>query len=97
MLTIRQSFIAISVMACAAGTALAAPMASYTTSVRLHDGKHVTCAVNQPAAAPTGGTSTLTKRERTEAEVKATARLRRWPGDKTAYPSPTTAPHVECW
>lgn len=97
MSIIRQSFVGIFVMICAMGTPLAAPPASYTTTVRLHSGKQVTCAVNEPAAAPAGSTSTLTRRERTEAQVKATARLRRRTGDRNAYPSPTTAPHVQCW
>ena len=97
MSIIRQSLIATFVMVCAVGAALAASPTSYTTTVRLHSGKHVTCAVNKPAAAPAGGTSTLTRRERTEAQVKATARLRRRTGDRNAYPSPTTAPHVQCW
>ncbi|MFM0412384.1 MULTISPECIES: hypothetical protein [Paraburkholderia] len=97
MSIIRQSFVGTFVMICAMGTALAAPPASYTTTVRLHDGKWVTCAVNKPADVPAGSTSTLTRRERTEAQVKATARLRRRTGDENAYPSPTTAPHVQCW
>ncbi|MFM0198116.1 hypothetical protein PQQ65_34200 [Paraburkholderia strydomiana] len=99
MSIIRQSFVGTFVMICAVGTVLAAPPASYTTTVRLHSGKQVMCAVNEPAAAPAAGaqTLTLTASERNEAEVAATAILRRQAGNRNAYPSPTTAPHVQCW
>ena len=52
MSTIRHALVAICVTAGAAGTALAAPDARYTTTVQLHDGKQVTGAVNEPTTAP---------------------------------------------
>jgi hypothetical protein len=61
--------------------------------VQLRDGKQVTCAINEQTAAPAGGTPTLTTGERNEAEIAATAALRRQAGNKNAYPSPATSPH----
>lgn len=97
MSTNRSNFVAVCVIAGATGTAFAAAPAGYTTTVQLRDGKQATCTVNKPAAVPAGSTSSLTRRERTEAQVAATARLRRRPGDRNAYPNSTTAPHVQCW
>jgi hypothetical protein len=76
--------------------AFATPRTSYTTNVRLHDGKHVECAVNQSLPIILSSRPGLTTRERNEAEIDATARLRRVFRSKNQYPSPGTAPHVQC-
>ena len=49
---------------------------SYTMDVRLHDGKPVRCAVNQPLAPPNPPGPALTTRERNEAEVLALQPMR---------------------
>ena len=76
--------------------AFATSRTSYTINVQLHDGKHVECAVNQSLPITLSSRPPLTTRERNEAEIDATARLRRIFRDKNQYPSPGTAPHVEC-
>jgi hypothetical protein len=73
---------------------------SYTTDVRLKDGKAVRCAVNEAAEAagsPSAGTPPLTLRERNEAEVLATQPLRLLSGPWSPYPDPDTAPTLSCY
>jgi hypothetical protein len=73
---------------------------SYTTDVRLKDGKAVRCAVNEAAEAagsPPAGTPPLTLREQTEAEVLATQPLRLLSGPFSPYPDPDTAPTLSCY
>ena len=73
---------------------------SYTTDVRLKDGKAVRCAVNNAAEAaglPPAGTPPLTQRERNEAEVLATQPLRLLSGPFSPYPDPDTAPRLNCY
>lgn len=88
----------VAVCACMAitGVAVAAPVAGYSTTVRLHDGRQVECRVNEGGGTATEARQTLTRPERNEAEIIATARLRLKPGNRNAYPDPTTAPHVQC-
>lgn len=83
------TLIASRMMAGAANAALAEPDASYTTTMRLRDGMQGTYAVNEPAATPVSGaqTQTLTASERNEAEIAATAILRRNAG-KECLPTP---------
>ncbi len=70
---------------------------SYVTTVLLHDGKQVVCAVNDVRPIQAGDRSqTLTTAELNEAQIDATARLRRHPGNKNLYPSASTAPYVDC-
>jgi hypothetical protein len=75
---------------------------SYTTDVRLKDGKAVRCAVNEATEAaeasgsPPAGTPPLTLRERNEAEVLATQPLRLLSGPFSPYPDPDTAPTLSC-
>lgn len=69
---------------------------AYTTTVRLPDGKVVTCDVNEsPAdtAPPENGLSVTQERQ---AEVLATQRLRVLSGPYSPYPTPYTAPIVHC-
>ncbi|SOF01810.1 hypothetical protein SAMN05446635_9925 [Burkholderia sp. OK233] len=83
--------------AAAVGSALGASSISYVTTVHLHDGKQVVCAVNESRTMQAGDRSqALTTAELNEAQVDATARLRRHPGNKNEYPSSSTAPHVDC-
>jgi hypothetical protein len=70
---------------------------SYTTDVRLKDGKAVRCAVNEAAGSPFAGTPPLTLRERNEAEVLATQPLRLLSGPWSPYPDPDTAPTLNCY
>ena len=73
---------------------------SYTTDVRLKDGKAVRCAVNEATEAagfPLAGTPPLTQRERNEAEVLATQPLRLLSGPFSPYPDPDTAPRLSCY
>lgn len=62
----------------------AAPQPGYVTTVQLHDGKRVTCFVNEPAStlSSSNDQQALTTSERNEAEVVATAALRRTPRDR---------------
>ncbi|MGF6992887.1 hypothetical protein P3T25_001231 [Paraburkholderia sp. GAS32] len=67
------------------GTAsAAAPQPGYVTTVQLHDGRRVTCSVNEPASIPSlsNDQQALTARERNEAEIVATAALRRIPKNR---------------
>jgi hypothetical protein len=70
---------------------------SYTTDVRLKDGKAVRCAVNEAVGPPPAGTPPLTLRERNEAEVLATQPLRLLSGPWSPYPDPDTAPALSCY
>lgn len=70
---------------------------SYTTDVRLKDGKAVRCAVNEAAVSPPAGTPPLTLREKNEAEVLATQPLRLLSGPWSPYPDPDTAPQLSCY
>ena len=70
---------------------------SYTTDVRLKDGKAVRCAVNEAAGSPPAGTPPFTLRERNEAEVLATQPLRLLSGPWSPYPDPDTAPVLSCY
>ena len=78
------------------GNAFAVSATSYTTTVHLRDGKQVVCAVNEPASAQQPAMQTLSKRDRNQAEIIATARLRRLPNSRSNYPSPISAPRVQC-
>lgn len=62
----------------------AVPQPGYTTTVQLHDGKRVTCSVNEPASTPSSSNDqqALSASERNEAEVVATAALRRLPKNR---------------
>jgi len=80
----------------AVGTAFAVSATSYRTTVHLWDGKQAVCAVNEPTFAQQATMQTLTTRDRNEAEVIATARLRRLPNNRNNYPSPSSAPRVQC-
>jgi hypothetical protein len=62
----------------------AAPQPSYVTTVQLNDGKRVTCSVNEPAstASSSNDQQALTASERNEAEIVATAPLRRIPRNR---------------
>ncbi|RKE39939.1 hypothetical protein B0G76_6393 [Paraburkholderia sp. BL23I1N1] len=62
----------------------AAPQPSYVTTVQLHDGKRVTCSVNEPASTllSSHDRQALTASERNEAEIDATAALRRIPRNR---------------
>ncbi|MFM0732677.1 hypothetical protein PQQ52_19540 [Paraburkholderia sediminicola] len=83
--------------AAALGNAFGASTVPYVTTVHLHDGKQVVCAVNEPLPMQAADRSqTLTTGELNEAQIDATARLRRHPGNKNHYPSASTAPHVAC-
>ena len=74
----------------------AQPDYAYSTTVRLSDGKTLSCAVNEPLTAVRDTGTTLTRRETTEADVLATQRLRLLSGPSSEYPSPYTAPDVTC-
>ncbi|MFL9865633.1 hypothetical protein PQR67_15780 [Paraburkholderia fungorum] len=74
----------------------AQPDYAYSTIVRLADGKTLTCAVNEPLTAVRDPGTPLTLREKTEADVLATQRLRLISGPTSEYPSPYTAPNVTC-
>lgn len=69
---------------------------SYTMEVRLHDGKQVRCAVNAPLVRPDPPGPVLTTRERNEAEVLALQPMRLEVGPRSPYPTPYTAPDVQC-
>lgn len=69
---------------------------AYSTTVHLSDGKALSCAVNEPLSAARNAGSTLTRREKAEADVLATNRLRLLSGPTSDYPSPYTAPNVTC-
>jgi hypothetical protein len=88
-----------------AGAAFASPQTSYVTTVHLRDGKQAVCAVNEPLGSAggvaqgtvqTSAAQPLTTRERNEAEVDATAPLRRLPINQNHYPTRATAPTVQC-
>ena len=68
----------------------------YTTTVRIGDGKTLNCAVNEPLSGAYASGSTLTRREQTEADVLATQPLRMLSGPASEYPTPYTAPSVQC-
>ncbi|CAE6808431.1 hypothetical protein [Paraburkholderia haematera] len=74
----------------------AQPDYAYSTTVHLSDGKALQCAVNEPLSAVSNASTTLTRREKTEADVLATRRLRLASGPTSDYPSPYTAPNVTC-
>lgn len=93
-------FCVFSTMALVLATAYAnaSPAMSYTKQVHLRDGKTATCIVNGhgPETLTGAAIPTLTTAERNEAEIDATARLRRVPKNKNAYPDALTAPRVDC-
>jgi hypothetical protein len=63
----------------------------------MHDGKQIVCRVNEPRPMQAGDRrQTLTTGELVEAQIDATARLRRHPGNKNHYPSASTAPQFDC-
>lgn len=78
---------------------------SYTTDVRLKDGKAVRCLVNEADRIPSASVSASTRpsapalsvRERNEAEVLATQPLRLLSGPWSPYPTPDTAPKLDCY
>jgi hypothetical protein len=88
-----------SILAAASAYAMASS-ASYTKVVHLRDGRQVTCVVNDMVSTSPSDAAVseprLTTSERVEAELDATARLRRVHPDKNKYPDPTTAPRVSC-
>ncbi|HZZ03335.1 hypothetical protein [Paraburkholderia sp.] len=96
MRTFFQVALAAAVFATATGTAFATPFSTYMTTVHLRDGKQVVCAVNEPRSMQPAGMQTLSTRERIEAQIDATARLRRHLGNKNHYPSAATAPRIDC-
>jgi hypothetical protein len=85
----------------ASSYAVASSNTSYTREIQLRDGKHVTCVVNGPApenaALAPAANNRLTIKERNEAEIIATARLRLIYRDQNQYPDRNTAPHVSCF
>lgn len=70
---------------------------SYTMDVRLSSGKPVRCAVNQAITLPNPPPAPLTTRERNEAEVLALQPMRLEVGPRAPYPTPYTAPDVQCF
>ena len=88
-----------SVLAAASSYAMESS-ASYTKVVHLRDGRAVNCVVNGVVSMSPAGMAMseprLTTSESVEAELDATARLRRVHRDKNTYPDPTTAPQVSC-
>lgn len=96
MRTFFHVAIAVAALATATGTAFASPFTTYMTTVHLHDGRQAVCAVNEPQSMQPASLQTLSTRERNEAQIDATARLRRHPGNKNHYPSAATAPRVNC-
>ncbi|CAE6734103.1 hypothetical protein R69888_02202 [Paraburkholderia haematera] len=72
----------------------AAPQPSYVTTVQLHDGKRVTCFVNEPASTLSSSSNqqSLSTSERNEAEIDATAALRRIPRNR----GDADMPDVQC-
>lgn len=91
-----QALVAFLALYTAVGSAFGATRAAYTLTVHLRDGKTVVCAVNQPRSMQPATMQKLSARERVEAQIDATARLRRQPGNKNHYPSQATAPRVSC-
>jgi hypothetical protein len=96
MQQIKRKLASLIIASFAITPAFATPRTSYTTNVQLHDGRHVECAVNQSLPITLSSQPVLTTQERNEAEIDATARLRRFFRNKNQYPSPGTAPHVHC-
>ncbi|TCK84176.1 hypothetical protein B0G74_8988 [Paraburkholderia sp. BL9I2N2] len=96
MCTFYLTALAAAALATTTATALATPFTAYTTTVHLRDGKQAVCAVNEPHSTQSPGAQTLSTVERNEAQIDATARLRRHLGNKNRYPSPATAPLVNC-
>ena len=72
------------------------PDYAYSATVRLPDGKIVHCDVNEAPPSTTGEHNGLTLTEERQAEVLATQRLRLLSGPYSPYPSPYTAPIVNC-
>jgi hypothetical protein len=70
---------------------------SYTTDVRLKDGKAVRCQVNEADSVTPASAPALSVRERNEAEVLATQPLRLLSGPWSEYPAPDTAPKLNCY
>jgi hypothetical protein len=96
MKSLKAVLLALTVIASA--SCASAISSSYTTDVRLKDGKAVRCEVNEAAeTAPPAGTPPLTLRERNEAEVLATQPLRLLSGPFSPYPDPDTAPTLSCY
>lgn len=69
---------------------------SYSTTVRLPDGKTVDCDVNESPASTSGERNGLSLTEQRQAEVLATQRLRVLSGPYSEYPTPYTAPVIRC-
>ncbi|SIT36629.1 conserved exported hypothetical protein [Paraburkholderia piptadeniae] len=78
------------------GSVAAQPDYAYTTTVRVSDGKTLSCAVNEPLPDAYSSGQMLTRREQREADVLATQPLRMLSGPSSEYPSPYTAPSVNC-
>ena len=97
-MTNQNPVLALAVVAAlwSAGSEAAQPAYVYTTTVHLSNGKTLNCGVNEPAAAIHVSGQPLTRREKTEADVLATQRLRLLSGPTSDYPSPFTAPSVVC-
>jgi len=72
------------------------PPYAYVTDVRLSGGVALRCAVNEDPHAAGISVLPMTVRERTQADVLATQRLRLLSGPTSEYPSPYTAPSVAC-
>jgi hypothetical protein len=80
---------------CAACTPLSSDY-TYSTTVRLPDGKSVDCDVNTSPASTAAEPNGLSVTEERQAEVLATQRLRVLSGPYSEYPTPYTAPTVRC-
>ncbi|MPW23021.1 hypothetical protein GCT13_41160 [Paraburkholderia sp. CNPSo 3157] len=94
----RTLNIAFAAMACiwSISSAAAQPDYAYTTTVRVSDGKTLSCAVNEPLPDAYSSGQMLTRREQREADVLATQPLRMLSGPSSEYPTPYTAPSVNC-
>lgn len=79
-----------------AACAPVSPDYAYSTTVRIPDGKTVYCDVNEAPPSTTAEHNGLTLTEERQAEVLATQRLRLLSGPFSPYPSPYTAPVVNC-
>ncbi|MEM5439462.1 hypothetical protein [Paraburkholderia diazotrophica] len=77
-------------------SATAQPNYAYTTTVRVSDGKTLNCAVNEPLPDAYSSGQLVTRREQREADVLATQPLRMLSGPSSEYPTPYTAPLVNC-
>ena len=90
---------AVALATASAITTACTPLSSdyaYSTTVRLPDGKTVHCEVNESPPSTAAEHNGLTVTEERQAEVLAMQRLRVLSGPYSPYPSPYTAPIVNC-